>query len=411
MTKYIFLFVQLIGLLLSTPTIFHAQWVQANGPYGGAITALLTKSDTVIAGINGGFHLSTDNGLHWVQTDIMQAYIYSLATDGSNIFAATGLGVSRSTDRGMSWFSASHGLTSSANSFAFLDAKIFASTGHGVFVSSDAGTNWVRSDTVKDGIPSNGTSAITVCDTNIIVGCSMGVTGVLTSRIARSYDKGRSWTLPDTGVRSDYIPVLITLGKNIFAGTTEGGTFRSTIESRCWNSATTGMDDRYVRSLVTDNSNIFAGTPGGVYLSTNNGNDWKKINQGLSDTTIMSLAVNGKYLFAGTEGSGVWRRSLSELTSVRSLSDELPERFTLSQNFPNPFNPNTMISFQLPVSGKILLRVYNQLGQEVASLTDGFRQAGRYKLEWNASGFPSGVYFYRLQVGSFAETKKLILLK
>jgi photosystem II stability/assembly factor-like uncharacterized protein len=91
--------------------------------------------------------------------------------------------------------------------------------------------------------------------------------------------------------------------------------------------------------------------------------------------------------------------------------DGAPAAFQLSQNYPNPFNPNTAISFQLSIVGHVSLKMFNALGEEVATLVSEELPAGTYSRTWYASGFPSGVYYYRLQAGSFVETKKLVLLR
>src|SRR5690606_15701443 len=95
-----------------------------------------------------------------------------------------------------------------------------------------------------------------------------------------------------------------------------------------------------------------------------------------------------------------------------------PIEFRLEQNYPNPFNPSTVISYQLPVSGLVTLKIYDVLGNEVASLVNEEKPAGSNEVEFNAnshSGFvrklSSGIYFYKLQAGSFVEMKKMILLK
>ena len=84
----------------------------------------------------------------------------------------------------------------------------------------------------------------------------------------------------------------------------------------------------------------------------------------------------------------------------------------LLQNFPNPFNPETTINFQIPFASHVTLKVYDVLGREVATLVDEFKQAGTYVETLHATSLPSGVYFYKLQTANgFSETKKLILLK
>jgi hypothetical protein len=94
-----------------------------------------------------------------------------------------------------------------------------------------------------------------------------------------------------------------------------------------------------------------------------------------------------------------------------TTSGSIPCRFTLEQNFPNPFNPSTTIRFALPKSGHVELKVYNTLGQVVATLVNEEKVAGTYAAEWNVGSVASGVYYYRLQAGEFTQTKKLILLR
>lgn len=88
-----------------------------------------------------------------------------------------------------------------------------------------------------------------------------------------------------------------------------------------------------------------------------------------------------------------------------------PTEFSLEQNYPNPFNPETKINFSLPVSGNVKLSVYNLLGQEVATLVNGFKQAGSHTVNFEAKGLQSGMYFYKLETASFTQTRKMTLLK
>lgn len=88
-----------------------------------------------------------------------------------------------------------------------------------------------------------------------------------------------------------------------------------------------------------------------------------------------------------------------------------PTEFALAQNTPNPFNPSTMIGFSLPAQGHVRLTVFNALGQEVATLVDGERPAGSHVARWDAMNQPSGAYFYRIESGSFVETKRMMLVR
>jgi hypothetical protein len=98
-----------------------------------------------------------------------------------------------------------------------------------------------------------------------------------------------------------------------------------------------------------------------------------------------------------------------ELAEVVEIGS--PQIFSLSQNYPNPFNPSTMINWQVPVESHVSLKVFDILGNEVATLVDEVKQAGEYEVEFNAASVPSGVYFYRLQAGDFVDTKRMMLLK
>jgi predicted GH43/DUF377 family glycosyl hydrolase len=89
----------------------------------------------------------------------------------------------------------------------------------------------------------------------------------------------------------------------------------------------------------------------------------------------------------------------------------IPKTYSLAQSFPNPFNPGTAITYQLPVAIDVKLKVFDELGREVATLVDGRQTAGTHSVRFNAAGLSSGVYFYRLEAGQFTETKKMILLR
>ena len=99
------------------------------------------------------------------------------------------------------------------------------------------------------------------------------------------------------------------------------------------------------------------------------------------------------------------------MVDVRELGGSIPTRYALEQNYPNPFNPSTTIRYALPRRTAVTLVVYNTLGQEVATLVQGEKEAGYHEAVFDASGSASGVYFYRLTAGDFIETRKLLLLR
>jgi len=115
---------------------------------------------------------------------------------------------------------------------------------------------------------------------------------------------------------------------------------------------------------------------------------------------------------------GSWRAHLDNAlkyffpkTVNVASENEIPSRYNLSQNYPNPFNPSTVVEYSLPQSVNVKLVIYNLIGEEVDVLVNEYQQASNYKLRFNATHLSSGIYFYRLQAGSFVETKKMVLMK
>jgi hypothetical protein len=116
--------------------------------------------------------------------------------------------------------------------------------------------------------------------------------------------------------------------------------------------------------------------------------------------------------YYGDEASGciIDGRSYGSVTSARVERTQAYE-YRLSQNYPNPFNPSTTISFSIPSRSFVSLKIFDLLGREVATLVSEELTAGSHARQWNASGFPSGMYFYRLQAGAYTATKRLLLVK
>jgi len=115
--------------------------------------------------------------------------------------------------------------------------------------------------------------------------------------------------------------------------------------------------------------------------------------------------------------SFVYRLKQMDFLGTYEYSDEVmvenpaPVDYVLYQNYPNPFNPTTTITFGIPIKTHVVLKVFNAVGEEVAQLYNGEKEAGRYTFEFNAEGLPSGIYFYQLKADGYGETKKMLLLK
>ena len=127
---------------------------------------------------------------------------------------------------------------------------------------------------------------------------------------------------------------------------------------------------------------------------------------------------DGGYVIVGTiypnisGDNDVWLlKTTSDVVNIEHNTDLNISNFCLLQNYPNPFNPSTKISWQLSVGSWQTLKIYDVLGNEIATLVNEYKPAGKYEVEFSAASLPSGVYFYQIQAGSFINTKKMILLK
>ena len=163
----------------------------------------------------------------------------------------------------------------------------------------------------------------------------------------------------------------------------------------------------------------------GTILKINNSGDciWRKSYGGLSEEYFNEILLldNNEFFVVGTTASfgageyDAWILKFSADTVSTSVendnSTQLPENFLVYQNYPNPFNPSSKISWQSPVGSWQTLKVYDVLGNEVATLVDEYKPAGKYEVEFNASTLTSGVYFYQLKTENYIETKKMILMK
>jgi hypothetical protein len=201
-------------------------------------------------------------------------------------------------------------------------------------------------------------------------------------------------------------------GYRVAAGTYGGGIFVSVDSGRTWTPMNAGLGNRYVYALTAHDANLFAGTYQGVFLSKDYGFNWADVRDNMGTQFVFSLAAGDSELYAGTYRNGLWRCLLSEiLTFAHESVSEIPSSLMLEQNFPNPFNLSTSIRFYLPRRAAMVLIVFNILGQEVATLADGVREAGMHTMIFNANKLASGMYFCRLSSGGVTVTSKMLMLR
>jgi hypothetical protein len=121
--------------------------------------------------------------------------------------------------------------------------------------------------------------------------------------------------------------------------------------------------------------------------------------------------VNAATGWASGDNGTILKTTNGGVTSINQISNEVPGEFKLYQNYPNPFNPMTNVKFQIPNAGIVKLIIYDILGREAATFIDENLKPGTYEAEWDASNYPSGVYFYKILAGNYTETRKMVLVK
>jgi hypothetical protein len=131
----------------------------------------------------------------------------------------------------------------------------------------------------------------------------------------------------------------------------------------------------------------------------------------IDSVTVNSISRNLGSFDEPADSSFFLAVSSDQFIGIEPLSNLIADAFSLMQNYPNPFNPVTNIEITLPKASHTKLTIYDVQGREMVIAVDKQLHAGSYKIEWNASGYPSGVYFYVLSSGDFTETKKMVLVK
>ena len=145
-----------------------------------------------------------------------------------------------------------------------------------------------------------------------------------------------------------------------------------------------------------------------IKYSTDSGSTWTQQLSG-DGYYILEKSRSGNTLWAGTATGKIYK--YWDLNGIQNLQTGIPESYSLSQNYPNPFNPSTKIRFSASLAGEVRLIIYDISGKEIVSLVNQDLRPGNYEVEWNASNYSSGVYFYKITAGDFTEIKKMVLVK
>lgn len=303
--------------------------------------------------------------------------------------------------------------------------------------TTNAGNTWtaqtfgITSALLKAAFPSRDTGYVVGASGTILKTTNMGLSWVPLNSGSTNYLSSVKFASTQTG--------WVTSGSDVLK-TTNGGS--------AWIAYTVSQDAVQAMSFPTPSVG-YASTSFSLYKTSNGGLTWSPVfsslfgiydlaftdaNRGWSMTdNLISTTTDGgvswtteftyygltrlgllpgQDLWAGGQNTTLLRYAGSPVVSVsEDPAPAVPNVFSLKQNSPNPFNPTTVIAYDIPVTGKVELTIYDIVGREVARLVNELQPPGTYQVTWNAGGFASGVYFYRLRAGSFSETKRLLLLK
>ncbi len=407
------------------------------------------NNNNVWAGtVNSGIIKSTDGGTNWVNytNGLTSTLIQSLVADASgNLFAAIpGKGLYSSTNNGQTWNKIT--VVNDVEDTFIRTVQTIPSGGlivfnvyNGVYVSTNL-TTWVPFNTGltnqniqrlavsgnyyftagSDGkifrTPRNTAGWVDITDSSasgyaydLFISSAGELYYLFDEEVYKSTNNGDDWINVGNGVNGYSFSITQNSFGDIFVGTDQG-VYRSTNAGANWIKDVSGLTDGAL-SLIAFGNNVFAGGYGSVSRSTDLGQTWTPFTTGIENCQISDIVFgSSNILFAAADNMGV-HRTTSAVTSVDENANSVPMDFNLSQNYPNPFNPSTLIQYQVSSNSQVVLKVYDILGNEVATLVNEFKPAGNYEVEFYASTLTSGVYLYKLTAGEFFQTKKMMLLR
>lgn len=292
----------------------------------------------------------------------------------------------------------------------------FAPDNGGFYKSTDDGATW---NEISGNYAFRSPCDIIVAyENSSMIFVADGITGSGQAKIYKSVNGGVNWNLVHTASSSEVPSMCNTIfqksvvwatewsGSNIYYSSNFGDNW-----STHHNTGFSGWGSDICRE---DPGLMITGSWGAsATMSLDGGATWTNISSGLSGHGGGILIPDRGYILCH-QGNNVYKLNViySVLTDIEENSiSGIPVDFNLSQNYPNPFNPTTNIRFDIPNSGNVTLKVYNELGKEVNTLVNSYKNAGSYEINFDASSLSSGVYFYKLDVDGFTSTKKMLLVK
>ncbi len=318
---------------------------------------------------------TTNGGMNWTtQHTANSGNLYDVHFFDQNTGIAAGNfgAIVKTTNGGVNWQSIS-GVTWTLNSLYFMDANTGIAVGEAgkIFRTTNQGLNWQQ------------VNAGGFFDTQLGVDFADASTGVSVG------SQGRMYRTTNGGINWVQLPGL-TL---------------NALYSISFADALTGY---------ASGSNL--GNDASILRTTDAGLTWQRQNSGTDNNLYDIKFVNAETGYVVGEGGTILKTTRGGIPiGIQQVSNNIPTGYKLHQNFPNPFNPVTKISFEIPAGNEnghnISLAVFDITGKLVRVLTDQYLRAGKYEYTFDASSLPSGVYFYILRSGGFSESKKMILVK
>lgn len=243
-----------------------------------------------------------------------------------------------------------------------------------------------------------------------IVGYTCGEHG----KLRKVVEGVTSWTVISTGTIEDLNSLYFFNTETGYAAGNNSTLLKTTNGGYPWFPLNTGFSNIHFKSIqfYDDNTGYIIGSNGFVARSTNGGNTWSQQSSQTSQS-LNGINILNKDTILAAGNSGILLRTFNggNPIGINIISANIPSGYKIYQNFPNPFNPATQINFDIPNVSFVKLIIYDQLGKVIEQLVNEELVPGSYKYNWNASSFPSGIYYSKLQAGDYFETKKMVLIK
>ena len=392
---------------------FDGGWsVQASHTLSNLYGITFSDANTWIGvGSSGTIVRSTDGGIAWSTVQSPSADDLRAVSFSGNIGLAVGIAgrVLRTTNAGLIWVQETRPTTRNLYSVSIGSSYAVITGEEGtIFVSTDAGISWSQrtagTASILFGVSVQGITSVGVGGQGAVVmsansGQGWGLTVLGPPQQLFFY--GTSFITPTTGwAVGSYQPT----GSIIMKSTQSG--FVWTLQSAPTTNILTGV------SFASVDIGTAVGFNGTIVHTTNGGTDWVSQQSNTPQSLNAVSFITPQMGIAVGDSGTILRTTVGGTTDVGQQSQSrIPGTFTLNQNYPNPFNPSTTITFRVDLSGRVSLKVFNMIGQEVATLIDGAETAGQHEVNFDATDLPSGAYFYRLQSGNVTETRRMLLLK